>query len=272
MNKKGTQRINLGGNFCGHHPLHPRLELAIPPKTGKKGIPPILSLLINCIRDYYHDGPKLIPSLDRANGSNRKQRSCRREACVQLLSAMVKFCDLVTLKVGIPTKDGFKNLSLETLAKHAGLSISRAERAFADIKKAGLFSSTPVCEEKDDGCYRGLPSVKTISKEVFAIFGLNNVLEKERKKASRRLTKKQEAWSIEETKTPSIAHLARIKLSIGGILKRLPAFGKQLSGKQSNAPPDYDRERRVQKKALELSLEHPEWTPNQCRKEAEKLV
>lgn len=263
-------RINRGGNYCGHDPQNPRLDLALPPKSGRGGIPQILTVLSKRLTDYYYQ-PLTLPSLNLANGSRRQQRSCRREACMQLLSCMLKFCDLVTLKVGVPAKEGFVNLSLALLAKHAGLSLSRAERAFRDLRKANIVSSTPICEVKRDGHYRGFPSVKCLSKNLFAVFGLKKWLEKERQKASKRLRKQQKAWAEEGEKTPSIGAIARLKLTFGESFAQ--ALSKGRPRKRTHPPPkDLDRERLLQLKALELSEQHPDWDHERCFKEADKAL
>jgi len=81
-------RANLGGNFCGHDPRNPRFTLTRPAKTGKGGIPPILTELAARLEHYYAHPRQLIPSLDLANGSARRQRSERREACVLTAKAL----------------------------------------------------------------------------------------------------------------------------------------------------------------------------------------
>jgi len=78
------------------------------------------------------------PSLDLANGSNRQQRSERREACILMLTVLLKYTDLASLRIGIPTPDGFLSLTIDFLAKQTGMALRRAERALADLKAAGL--------------------------------------------------------------------------------------------------------------------------------------
>lgn len=64
--------------------------------------------------DAYLDDPsRHLPTLNAANESVRQQRLERRTACVQLLRALLKYLDLVSLRVGIPQRDGgFLNMTL----------------------------------------------------------------------------------------------------------------------------------------------------------------
>jgi len=75
-------RVNTGGNFCGHSPDSPRLEL--PVASTLKARPRVLARLQEEIRQYYRS-PSRLPSLNAANKSKRQQRSERREACLLAL-------------------------------------------------------------------------------------------------------------------------------------------------------------------------------------------
>jgi len=163
-------RANLGGNFCGHNPRNPRFTLTRPAKTGKGGIPPVLTLCAERLQDYYHRPRQVIPSLDLANDSARQQRSERREACVLLLTALLKYTDLASLRVGIPTPDGFLNLTVDYLATQTGMARKRAERALADLKASGLVTLSQPRTQQPDGSWKGLAAIKAISRHLFAIF------------------------------------------------------------------------------------------------------
>uniref|UniRef100_UPI0038BBB196 hypothetical protein n=1 Tax=Paraburkholderia sediminicola TaxID=458836 RepID=UPI0038BBB196 len=55
----------------------------------------------------YLDAPdEWLPSLNRANGSPRQQRTERSVARVQLLRASLKYLDLLSMRVGIPPTGG----------------------------------------------------------------------------------------------------------------------------------------------------------------------
>ena len=95
--------ISRKGNDCGHDPKNPRF---FKPPEKHSPRPGVLRSLVLKIREYYQNPRKTIPSLDLANGSDRQQRSERREACLALLGCIIHYTDLVTLRVGIPQPDG----------------------------------------------------------------------------------------------------------------------------------------------------------------------
>ena len=195
-----------GGNRCGHDPARPRF---FAPPERHQGRPLILRRLEGKIRAYFDDPRKTIPSLDLANGKDRQQRSERREACLSVLGCMIHFLDLVTLRVGIPTPGGFRGLTVPYLAELSGLGERRAERAIADLVKAGLITVHPLCQRKDDLTFKGYAAIRTISATVFALFGLGRWLPHEREKAAARLKKKQ--------RKQEAAELAKVKLALGGL-------------------------------------------------------
>ncbi|MCB1794468.1 MAG: hypothetical protein KDJ70_08600, partial [Candidatus Competibacteraceae bacterium] len=127
------------------------------------------------------------PSLNAANGSPRQQRSERREACLDLLGALVHYLDLATLRVGIPQADGtLQGLSLAFLAEKAGLGRRRAERACRDLRRAGLVTVYPRAQSTGDERYRGLPAIRGVPVALFQVFGLSKWLQHERDKAVKR--------------------------------------------------------------------------------------
>ncbi len=180
-------RTNPGGNFCGHQPDAPRLELVRP--TTAKTRPGILRELQGRVRQYY-SAPRYIPSLNAANGSKRQQRSERREACLLLLNAILEFTDLASLRCGVPTAGGFISLTLDYLVQYTGLNMRRAERAMADLKRANLLTVSQPRQLQEDGSWRGLAAVKAVNALLFSAFGLHERLKHERDRAAKRLAKK----------------------------------------------------------------------------------
>ena len=177
-------RLTVGsGNRCGHDPARPRW---FEPPAHHAPHPRIIDRLEEAVRAYFAD-PAVLPSLNAANGSARRQRSERREGCLALLGALVHYLDLVTLRVGIPQADGgFQGLTLEFLAEKAGLGLRRAERACRDLVKAGLVEVFPVARKTEDGGHRGLPAVRRLPASLFKVFGLGRWLQRERDKAAKR--------------------------------------------------------------------------------------
>ncbi|CAE6819602.1 hypothetical protein R69746_05994 [Paraburkholderia aspalathi] len=173
--------------------LHARRVAALPPglpnppRTGAGGHPRVLTELMHRLGRYLDAPDEWLPSLNRSNGSTRQQRTERSVACMQLLRASLKYLDLLTLRVGIPSTDGsMQNLTLPFLADQAGLDQRRAERAMHDLQRAGLTSVRRRCERINDGNYRGLAAIKYLPPALFGAFGLAKWLRHERSKAALR--------------------------------------------------------------------------------------
>jgi hypothetical protein len=178
----------MNGNNCGHNPDKPRW-FAPPEKHANR--PGILRRIIQSIRDYYARPGEILPSLNSANESDRQQRSERREACISILACILHYTDLVTLRVGIPQTDGsLAGLTMPFLAELSGLGERRAERAIADLKKAGIITVHPICEKLEDATYKGYAAIRTVSKLLFTILGLSAWLEHERRRAQERNNKR----------------------------------------------------------------------------------
>jgi hypothetical protein len=187
------------GNKCGHRPDAPRF-FAPPEKHALR--PSVLRTTIGKLCRYFSD-PKLFPTLNAANGSNRQQRSERREACVAILSCILHYTDLVTLRVAIPQADGTTaGLTMPYLAKLSGLGERRAERAIHDLKTAGIITVHPICVKLTETVYKGLAAIRTVSRHLFTALGLHNWLRHEQRKAKeRRLSK------LEKKRRKALAHV-----------------------------------------------------------------
>lgn len=177
----------MDGNKCGHMPDAPRWFE--PPRQHTR--PKIIEKAIQEIRHYYAEPVSTIPSLNLANGSDRQQRSERRESCLAVLGCLLHYLDLATLRVGIPQNDtSFAGISMPFIAEKTGLNLKRAERAISDLVKAGLITVHPICEKISDTVYKGYAAIRTVSAKLFTIFGLAGRLRYEREKASARLKKR----------------------------------------------------------------------------------
>lgn len=160
-----------------------------PPKQHTR--PKIIAKAISEIRQYYRDPTATIPSLNLANGSDRQQRSERREACLLVLGCLLHYLDLVTLRIGIPQNDStFQGITMPFIAEKCGLTLRRAERAVADLVKAGLITVHPLCEKISDTVYKGCAAIRTISSKLFALFGMGGRLRHERDRATVRQNKR----------------------------------------------------------------------------------
>ncbi|MBJ9688877.1 Crp/Fnr family transcriptional regulator [Burkholderia vietnamiensis] len=213
----------------------------------------------------YLDTPQAwLPRLNIANGSARQQRSERRVACVQLMRALVKFCDLVTLRVAVPGKDGWIDFTLPYLAEQAGLSLRRAERALRDLIRARLIKSRPQCEvqESEQGVrYRGFAAIKYLTPALFEQFGLGKWLNHERTRAHLRAQRRRDAQRKRDRK----ASVEAVKLGeqLGEQLKNT-----QLRVKQREQATDVDRqaelERAITLRAGQLKMQYPDWDRDRC--------
>jgi hypothetical protein len=216
------------GNRCGHDPAAPRW-FAPPPEHEPR--PPVIREWIERARDFYLH-PDKIPSLANAlfgrkvaadpagDHKPRRMRSERREACCDLLGAIVHYCDLPTLCLSVPQPDGsLLALKLATLADRAGLSLRRAERAMRDIVTGGLVAVHPRCEQLGDGTYLGRAAIRVVPPCVFGLFGLEARLEHDRRRISQK--RREERAETTPTKTAT----ARIRTAVGAALDKITGKG-----------------------------------------------
>jgi hypothetical protein len=184
---QAKRHFSMHGNNCGHFPDKPRWFE--PPKQHTR--PKVIEKVIMEIRRYYSEPSATIPSLNLANGSDRQQRSERREACLSVLACLLHYLDLATLRVGIPQSDeSFQGITMLFIAEKSGLTLKRTERAVADLVKSGLITVHPLCEKIGDAVYKGYAAIRTVSSKLFAIFGMAGRLKFERERASVRLKKR----------------------------------------------------------------------------------
>lgn len=268
--KKFKKRINLGGNYCSHDPDNPVLTLAKPALVGKGGIPRILTLCMERLDAYFTRPKKVIPSLNLANGSTRKQRSERRESCILLLKALIKRVDLVSLRVGIPTAEGFSCYTLDYVALDTGVALRRIERAMHDLKAAGIITVSQPREQQSDGSWKGLAAVKTISKHLFGLLGLAEMLKKERDKASKRMKQKIQGWAEELITRTS---RARDSLSLKAAYARVGKKQNNHAKNKVNDPSDNAEYRKqLMIKAAQIKKEHMDWDRDKCFDEAKNQL
>ena len=170
------------GNRCGHEPATPR---RFTPPPSHKARPTILLRLGERLHDYYGTPQGTLPSLNLANGSDRQQRSERREACLIVLNALIHYLDLVTLRVGIPKANGeVTGLTVDFLVERTTLCKRRVERATRDLVNAGIIRVHPVTKRDASGSYIGKGAIRTVTRTLFAVFGLEGWLKHERDRAA----------------------------------------------------------------------------------------
>ncbi|WP_321867699.1 Crp/Fnr family transcriptional regulator [Burkholderia cenocepacia] len=205
-----------------------------------------------------------LPALNAANGSRRQQRSERRIACVQLVRALVKFCDVSTLRIAVPAQSGWVDFTLPYLAEQAGLSVRRAERALRDLVTARLVKSRPQCEVEvsDEGPrYRGLAAIRYVTPALFEQFGLGKWLRHERTRAHLRMQRRRDAARKRERKVGAGGGqlLAQLTDKLAAAQAKAAARGT-LSESDRRA----ELERAVMIRAGELKATYPDWDRDRC--------
>lgn len=253
-------RVNNGGNFCGHDPAAPRLDLR---SSTDKQRPKILRALQERIR-YYFCNPACLPSLNAANQSTRQQRSERREACLLALSVILEFLDLASLRCGVPTSTGFMSLTVEYLCGFTGMSQRRMERALADLKRANIVTIAQPRQLQADGSWRGMAAVKAVSQHLFTAFGLTEWLKYERERATKRLAKKASKAG------GTLTQWARTHLVIGGRNDRAANKSSSRPDRTRIDPQTWSKART--ELAIALQLQHPDWPATAVNKEADRIL
>ncbi len=234
------------------------------------------------LTDYYYRPRKYIPSLDLANGSQRQQRSERREACLAMLYVLLAYTEVASLRVGRPTKSGFVNFTVPWLARRSGLSLKRAERALADLKAANIVTVSQARILQPDGTWKGLAAVKAISRHLFAAFGLNVMLRLQRDRKAKELKKRALEWGDEGGRPTTLTQVSRFRLLHGAYEETDIADPKKGRGAQHGSsyrklektdnknPLDFERRRQLQLIAIEIMAEHPELSKEQVYELAAK--
>ncbi|WP_321809024.1 hypothetical protein [Burkholderia sp. BCC1993] len=194
-----------------------------PPRTGKGGLPAILTDAIAALSGYMTAPSRFFPILNAINGSARQQRSERSAACMQMLAACLKYLDLVSMRVGVPQPNGsMLNLRVSWLAKQAGLPERRAERALHDLKAAGLIQIEQRNRrlDLDTRTWRSAVALKAVAAEVFEALGMAKRLADERSKARLR----RQRHEAERRKAAEDKAVARGRAEAPGALASLKAF------------------------------------------------
>jgi hypothetical protein len=144
-----------------------------------------------------------------------------------VLSILIHYLDLITLRVGIPQADGtFCGLTMERIAELAGVGLRRAERAVADLVAGGLVTVHPIAIETAPGQFVGRAAIRTVNPALFAAFGLGKWLRYERERASARRRKRE--------RKANAAGLAKIDLTIRGALHKAAGRAPKPAAPQEN--------------------------------------
>lgn len=159
-----------GGNRCGHLPTTPCFHLLHLPTDANPARPVLLTKAVAKLRQYYQSPRegcwdplsqserhyRLERQITAAGGVAsaigqrlherlvrwRQQRSERREAVILVLSLMVYYTDIFSLKIAIPRGPDWLGLSAPWIAEHCGLSLSRTKRALATLARSSWVMNT----------------------------------------------------------------------------------------------------------------------------------
>ena len=153
------------GNRCGHDPRCPALRPATPIRTGKGGLPRILSLAAERAKAWYFY-PKKCPPL-QAN-PHRRTRSERREAYQVVLEVILAHLELASMCLGTPTMaSGFIDIDMQTIVRESGIGQRRCERAIAMLKEAGFMKVTQPRTQNEEGAYFGCRAIRVVTETFF---------------------------------------------------------------------------------------------------------
>ena len=269
------------GNRCGHVPADPTLDTSRPIPVGPGGYPRILAVAAERVERFYSE-PQALPTL-AVNPSSSQKRSERREAVVRLLKSILKFLDLPSLTVAIrDQRFALQNITVDVLAKHADLEPRRAERALGDIAAAGMIFTVQQRVRLPEGGFRSVPAIKRVSPALFAAFDLSLALKLERTKAQKRLVRRTDdsgkAASPNRVTLPSRKpeqlsfeqHGPRDALSFG--IRQITAGLLRRTADHHHPDREPERQRRWNVIAVELREQHPDWSADQIRAEADRAL
>ena len=193
-------------------------------KSLLSGRPKILERLAERALQYYETPQQTIPSLNGVNGSPRKQRSERREACLRVLGLLIAYTDLKTLRIGIPRHHGvISGLTLDWVAKRVGIGQRRVERALSDLIKSGLIDSRQRSHRTAKGSYCGVAAIRSLSPHLFKLLGLSKWLVYEQRRAHKRQTKQD----LKANERDTAVRLLALKSSRQGVARSSPRIAAQ---------------------------------------------
>lgn len=254
------------GNRCGHNPAAPCLT---PLEPAGRNLPPIITAVIDRFERYY-DSPSILPALNAVNGSTRQQRSERREALSIVFHLIMKYFNLLTGRIEIPTaRNGFIGLTIDWIASKCNLGYKRVQRALADLEAAGIIEVKRRAERISESGYRGIASIKRVSTHLFRIFGLYDEFKRQQK-----YKQDQQAKKVQEMVDRENPAKAQRALFLKGLTNKLAnGQGKRKTHfKQLQEESVAEKERERQLLMLQIKQEHPDWSLEEVRREANKQL
>lgn len=118
-------------------------------------------------------------------GKPRKIYSQMREAIAKVSATLIMHTSLEYGMVGKLKKGVFYHMSLKEIASHAGVHVGRAKRAMRILKEKGALTIGKQYEQLDKTTYEGHNSIRHLTAGFWAMLGLEDWKENERKKRSK---------------------------------------------------------------------------------------
>lgn len=255
----------LLGNRCGHRVDQPRFYQPNKPSAIKI----LQNAQDNCKKFYYqYSKCHYLPSLLIVRNSNRKIRSEGREHILSIVQILIQYCDLASMKVGVPNQNGtFWSPSLKWLAEKAGFRKStdphlvgqkRAWRAIKTLVNAGYIEVQQRSKLNAEGQFKSFAAIKKVSEKLFLELGISKQrFDNYRKTAVKRFKRLQrqqaEKQSINKIKaTIDIFNIKKEQQYSNQKIKR-----KQIVQKtQRHKHQAIEKERQLIQKALQLAETH----------------
>jgi hypothetical protein len=183
--KPYTERVNTGGNFCGHSPNAPVFQ-GLFDRLIKVTPHPLLKAALKRLRAYYSN-PSLYEKLGTilANGDPRSRRrdgkpcqfrSDGRDGALMVMGYLLSQVNLMRLQVGVvpySDPDGLYDApTAEDIAQACGMSKIRVQRHLLRWKHGGYLTVTPRRRQRPDGQWESLPPVVAVHRTVFTLIGV----------------------------------------------------------------------------------------------------
>ena len=172
--------VTVAGNRCGHDPAARAGSNPAPARRPTQDPPATPGTGPGLLRR-----PQGPAQPNAANGSPRQQRSERREACLDLLGALVHYLTWPPCEWGYPRPTAPSGAIAGVSGRKAGLGRRRAERACRDLRRAGLVNIHPAPKRPRTATI-GVCRPFGVPEALFQVFGLSKWLQHERDKAVKR--------------------------------------------------------------------------------------
>lgn len=239
---------NASGNRCGHDKDSPRFferssEFKRPPLAIEKA-------LQNAEFYYFQEGD-FLPNVAYSRFTQRQQRSESREAVASLVKVLIGHCDLESMQAIRFYNREKCLLSVNELAKFAGLHYKRCQRALKVLKEAGYVKLQYRAQRTSTGEIKPLIAIKRLTPRLFLDLGVTGELFRSCQnyiyKQIKRTTKKAKKGMFQVKKTLSNFRRTNAQTFI-------PI-------KQSNVQLEKQKVERL----YQLKLQHPDWSTAQLR-------